>query len=67
MSNSNAPINDFEIVESIRFFASLVATEGITETIKDKANIYLEKLVDLMEESVQKTCAERSGIHLLKG
>jgi hypothetical protein len=61
-----APINSFEIVESIRFFAQLVATEGITENTKYKVNQYIEKLVDALEPSVNESTAKASGLTLIK-
>lgn len=61
-----APINAFEIVESIRFFAQLVATEGIEPYVKNKANDYLAKLIDALEPSVTETTAKASGLTLVK-
>lgn len=61
-----APINSFEIVESIRFFAQLVATEGITETTKYKVNSYIEQLVEALEPSVREATAKASGLTLIK-
>lgn len=61
-----APINSFEIVESIRFFAQLVATEGITETTKYKVNTYIEQLVEALEPSVREATAKASGLTLVK-
>ena len=61
-----APINSFEIVESIRFFAQLVATDGITETTKYKVNNYIEQLVEALEPSVRETTAKASGLTLIK-
>ena len=60
-----APINSFEIVESIRFFAQLVATEGIEETTKFKVNQYISRLVDALEPSVNETTAKSSGLTLV--
>ena len=59
------PINQFEIVESIRFFGSIVGTEGISLEVKDKANEYLLRLVNSLESSVNETAAKASGITLL--
>ena len=61
-----APINSFEVVESIRFFASLVATEGITQETKDKANSYIDRLVTILEKSVDETVAKGMGITLMQ-
>lgn len=60
------PINSFEIVESIRFFAQLVATEGIEPRTKDKVNQYIDRLVDALEPSVNETTAKSSGLTLVK-
>lgn len=61
-----APINAFEVVESIRFLASLVATEGVSQNAKFKANSYIEDLMNSLEGSVRETVAQMSGITLLK-
>lgn len=60
-----APVNQFETVESIRFFASLVGTDGVSERVKDKVNEYLERLVNSLESSVNETAAKCSGLTLL--
>lgn len=52
---ATAPINHFEVIESIRFFAQLVGTEGIPPSVKDKVGNYLEILVDSLETSVKET------------
>lgn len=61
-----APITNFEVIESIRFLAQLVATEGISIAAKDKVNGYLERLLDALEGSVQQATAGSAGITLLK-
>lgn len=61
----SAPINQFETIESIRFFASLVGTEGVSSAVQDKVNDYLLKLVNSLEASVNETTAKASGITLL--
>lgn len=58
-------INAFEIVESIRFFAQLVATEGIDPHIKNKVNTYIERLVDALEASVNETTAKSAGLSII--
>lgn len=60
-----APINQFETVESIRFFASLVGTDGVSEKVKEKVNQYLERLVDSLNSSVAETVAKTAGITLI--
>lgn len=60
-----APINSFETVESIRFFASLVGTEGVSEEVKDKVNNYLLRLVNSLEKNVQETTASNSGFTIV--
>lgn len=60
-----APINQFEIVESIRFFGSIVGTEGISIEVKNKANDYLLKLVNCLESSVNEATATASGLTLI--
>jgi hypothetical protein len=56
MPQSNAPVNQFEVTESIRFFASLSGTQGISVAVQDKTNEYLLKLLNSMEPSVDQTC-----------
>lgn len=60
-----APINMFEIIESIRFFAQLVATEGIDDTTKFAVNQYIKALVDALEPSVRDTTARASGLTII--
>jgi hypothetical protein len=60
------PINSFEIIESIRFFAALVATDGIDENTKFKVNQYISQLVDALEPSVRQTTAGAAGLTLVK-
>lgn len=60
-----APINMFEIIESIRFFAQLVATEGIDDTTKFTVNQYIKALVDALEPSVRETTARASGLTII--
>lgn len=60
------PINQFEIVESIRFFGSIVGTEGVSKEVKEKANDYLLKLVNSLESSVNEATATASGLTLIK-
>lgn len=61
-----APINSFEIIESIRFFAQLASTEGIELSVKNKANDYISKLMDALEPSVNETTAKASGLTIIK-
>jgi hypothetical protein len=61
-----APISSFETVESIRFFAQIVMTEGISQRARDKANEYIERLMDSLEGSVNETTALASGLKLVK-
>jgi hypothetical protein len=58
-------INQFETIESIRFFASLVGTQGVSTQVQDKVNEYLLKLVTSLEASVNETTAKASGLTLL--
>lgn len=60
-----APINAFEIVESIRFFASLVGTEGVSDEAKRTANGFIEKLLEALAPSVNQTTAAASGLKLV--
>lgn len=60
-----APINQFETIESIRFFASLVGTEGVSLLVQDKVNDYLLRLVNSLETSVNETVAKAAGITLI--
>jgi len=60
-----SPVTSFEIVESIRFFAQLTATEGVSEYVKRKANDYMERLIDALEGSVQHATASSAGLTLV--
>jgi hypothetical protein len=59
-----APINSFELVESIRFFASLVGTEGLSEDNNRLGNEYINKLLLAMEPAVREATATASGLHI---
>lgn len=60
------PINSFEVVESIRFFAQLVGTEGVSHEVKDKANDYMLRLMNALEPSVSETTASSAGLTLVR-
>lgn len=62
-----APINSFEIVESIRFFGQVVSTEGMSDEVKQLANEYILKLMKALGSSIDQTTATSAGIHLVKG
>ncbi len=55
-------INEFEIVESIRFFASLVGTEGLAVENNEIANKYITDLLKALEPSVRSTTAKSAGL-----
>lgn len=61
-----APINSFEIIESIRFFAQLAGTEGVCHSVKDMANDYMTRLMKTLEKVVDETTAKASGLTLIK-
>lgn len=56
------PISSFEIVESIRFFASLVGTEGLSQSNNQVANEYISDLLRSLEPSVRETTAKAAGL-----
>lgn len=60
-----APINSFELVESIRFFGSLVGTAGLSEENNRLANEYIYKLLEAMRPSVNEATATASGLKLV--
>lgn len=60
-----SPVTAFEIVESIRFFAQLVSTEGIDPDIKATANTYIRRLMEALESSVNETTATKAGLKLV--
>lgn len=60
-----APINMFEIVESIRFFGSLVGTQGLSEENNKIANDYVERLLRCMDSSVREQTAQASGLTIV--
>lgn len=61
-----APITSFEIIESIRFFAQLVSTHGVSEEAQKTANAYIERLLLALEGGVREATAGSAGITLLK-
>lgn len=61
-----APISAFDTVESIRFFAQLVSTDGVSEDAKDISNDYIVRLLKSLEPSVQATTAGSIGLTLVK-
>lgn len=61
-----APISEFEIVESIRFFGSLVGTEGLSQTNNQIANDYIERLLKALETSVQEATAKQAGLSIIR-
>lgn len=61
-----APITEFEIIESIRFFGQLIGTQGLSTKANDKANEYIEKLLEALQPSISECTAKASGITLLK-
>ena len=60
-----AAINQFETIESIRFFAQLVGTEGLSQKAKDTTNLYIEKLLDSLLPSINQTTAKGAGLTLI--
>lgn len=61
-----APINQFELVESIRFFGSLVATPGLSEDVKGKCNSYLLRMIEALEPAVDKACGSITGLKIVR-
>jgi hypothetical protein len=60
-----APISSFETVESIRFFAQLVGTEGVSQEVKDKANEYMLRLINSLGRSVDEVTATSAGLQIV--
>jgi hypothetical protein len=60
------PVTNFEIVESIRFFASLVGTTGVDTPSVELANKYIYKLLQSLGTSVDETVAANSSIKVIK-
>lgn len=61
-----APITQFEIIESIRFFGQLIGTQGLSQVANDKANNYIERLLEALEPSVREATAASAGLTLVK-
>lgn len=61
-----APINSFEIIESIRFFAQLVGTDGVSQEVKDTANNYMLRLLESLKPSIDDNTAKASGLTLIR-
>jgi hypothetical protein len=58
--------NPYEIVESIKFFASLVSTEGVNDEIKKVANDYMEALIKSLKGSIQDQVDSMSPLKLMR-
>lgn len=54
--------NTQEIVDRIRFFGSVVSTNGIHEDVKKTANAYLKALIESLEPSIRELIATEAGI-----
>jgi hypothetical protein len=63
----STPITNFEIVESIRFFASLVGTAGVEDKSVKLANKYIHRLLESLDKSVEETVAANSNIQIVRG
>lgn len=55
----------FEINEQIRFFGSLVGTQGLSEENNNVANEYLNKLLIAAKPAIDKLTASAAGIKLI--
>jgi hypothetical protein len=64
-NNMNNSAVIFEMTEHIRFFGQLASTEGISSSVKDKANEYIEKLINAMEPSINKLTASAHGFTIV--
>lgn len=62
---TESPVTQFELIESIRFFGEIVATPGISDKAKDMCNAYIERLVEALGSSVDKTTAKAAGLKLI--
>jgi preprotein translocase subunit YajC len=51
-----------EMIDSIRFFGSVVSTNGISADVKEIANAYLLRLIRAIEPAVTEATAKASGI-----
>lgn len=60
-----APINAFETIESIRFFAQLVGTEGLSTVAKETANDYIERLLSSLDRNVKEVTAGNAGLTIV--
>lgn len=56
------PIIDFEIAELVRFYGSIVGTEGVSEEIQKKCNKNIFSLLETLEPSLKKKLANKAGL-----
>lgn len=56
------PIIDFEIAELVRFYGSIVGTEGISKDIQDQCNINILRLIDTLQPKLDKLTASKAGL-----
>lgn len=56
----------FELVESIKFFASLVSTEGVDVRAKEIANDYIFALISALKPDVQEQVNAMSSIKIVR-
>lgn len=52
--NSIKGIVDFEVAEMVRFYGSIVGTEGVSDKIKDICNNNIEALLKTVQPNVTK-------------
>lgn len=55
-------ITNFEVAEKIRFYGSIVGTEGIDQQIKDICNGNILKLLQAVQGDVDKLTASKAGL-----
>ena len=54
----------YSVLEAIKFYGSIISTNGIDEETKKLANKNVKRLVDALATNVDELVAELSGIQL---
>jgi len=59
------PLN-FEIIDAMKFFGALVSTPDVSESVKKKANEYMEKLINSLGKGVDGIITANSNIKVIR-
>lgn len=56
------PITNFEIAEKVRFYGSIVGTEGISEDIQKLCNKNIMRLLEAVQPELDKITSSKAGL-----